>query len=196
MTAPYLSFDELLQRVDPPDRSAFQRLLTSDDELFRPLFTKEMHMFRNLWFLALAASLVLVCPVRAEKVNLSPEQLRRTATHVVTGQVTAVYARTETEGDWKYTRYVAEVRVGECEKGDGIKKGDLVYVRYWRRSWVGKGPVPPSTAGHRGLPREGDSIRAYLARNAYDGFDPNNKDGGFNVIGANGFEPLKPAAGK
>jgi hypothetical protein len=153
-------------------------------------------MFRNPWLLAVAASVVLVCAVRAEKVNMSPEQLRKTATHVVTGQVTAVYARTETEGDWKYTRYVAEVRVGECEKGDGVKKGDLVYVRYWRRTWVGKGRVPPSSGGHRGLPSAGESIRVYLARNAYDGFTPNNKDGGFNVIGANGFETLKRASGK
>ena len=36
----------------------------------------------------------------------------------------------------------------------------------------------------------------YLARNAYDGFGADNKDGGLNVIGANGFEKLKPASGK
>jgi hypothetical protein len=36
----------------------------------------------------------------------------------------------------------------------------------------------------------------YLARNAHDGFDPDNKDGGFNVIGANGFEKLAPPPGK
>jgi hypothetical protein len=158
-----------------------------------PILTKEMHMFRNLWLLAVAAEVAMVCPVRAEKVDMSPEELRKTATHVVTGQVTAVYARTATEGDWKYTRYVAEVRVGECEKGGGIKKGDLVYARYWRRAWIGKGRVPPSTSGHRGLPRHGESLRVYLARNAYDGFG-DNKDGGFNVIGANGFEKLKPGS--
>ena len=138
----------------------------------------------------------LVTPVRAEKVNMSPEALRETATHVIMGQVTAVYERTETTGDWKYTKYVAEIRVEACEKGDGIKKGDLVYARYWRRAWIGKGLVPPSTAGHRGLPSDGESLRVYLARDAYDGFGFDNKDGGLNVIGANGFEKLKPASGK
>jgi hypothetical protein len=127
---------------------------------------------------------------------MSPQELRKTATHVITGQVTAVYQRTETAGDWKNTRYVAEVRVQECEKGDGIKKGDLVYIRYWRRGWIGKGKVPPSTAGHRGLPSATEFIRVYLARNAYDGFTSSNKDGGFNVIGANGFEELKPPLDK
>lgn len=67
-------------------------------------------MFRLLLVLSL---LVPVAPLWAEKVPLSPEELRQTATHVVVGKVAAVYARTETAGDWKYTRYVAEVRVAE-----------------------------------------------------------------------------------
>jgi hypothetical protein len=133
---------------------------------------------------------------RAEKVPLSPEELRKTATHIVVGKVTAIYTRAETNGPWQYTHYVAEIRVGETEKGDGLKKGDMVYARYWHRRWVGKDRQPPSTAGHYGVPTQGDTIRVYLARNAYDGFTFDNKDGGFNVIGANGFEPLKPAAGK
>jgi hypothetical protein len=35
MTPPYLSFGELLQRMDQPYQSAFQRLLAGHDELFR-----------------------------------------------------------------------------------------------------------------------------------------------------------------
>ncbi len=35
MIPPYLSFDELLQRVDQPYQSAFQHLLADHDELFR-----------------------------------------------------------------------------------------------------------------------------------------------------------------
>ena len=152
-------------------------------------------MFRCLCFLAVAGVSLLVNPIRAEKVDMSAEDLRKTATHIVTGQVVAVYERTESDGDWKYTRYVAEVRVTECEKGDGVKKGDLVYMRYWRRGWQGKGNPPPSTAGHRDIPGDGATIRAYLARNAYDGFGE-TKDGGFNVLGANGFEKVKPATSK
>jgi len=152
-------------------------------------------MFRNLLF-AVITSAALVTPLRAEKIDMSPEELRKTATHVITGQVTAVYQRTETASDWKYTKYVAEVRVEKCEKGDGLKKGDLVYARYWRRAWIGKGQVPPSTSGHRGLPSDGESLRIYLAQNAYDGFGLENKDGGFNVIGANGVEKLKPGSEK
>jgi hypothetical protein len=145
---------------------------------------KEMPVIRKEWILALAASAAVAVPVGAEKAPMSREELRKTATHLVTGQVAAVYERTEAAGDWKYTRYVAEVRVGECEKGDGIKKDDLVYVRYYKRAWVGKGRMPPSSAGHSGTPSEGEFVRVYLARNAYDGFTSDNNDGGFNVIGA------------
>jgi hypothetical protein len=132
----------------------------------------------------------------AEKVSMSPSELRQTATHVIVGKVLAVYERTATQGDWRYTHYVAETQVLTSEKGSGLRKGDLVYARYWRRSWNGKGRQPPSTSGHRGLPKSGDTIRIYMARNAYDGFTEQNSDGGFNVIGANGFEQVKARGGK
>ena len=152
-------------------------------------------MVTRMPLLALLAALGAPALTRAEKVPLSPEELRTTATHVVVGQVTAVYTRAETSGDWQYTHYVAEVRVTDVEKGEGLKKGEPVYARYWQRRWISPAKQPPSTNGHWGLPNQGDRIRVYLARNAYDGFG-NTADGGFNVIGANGFEALKPTAGK
>jgi hypothetical protein len=149
-------------------------------------------MPRWLPIIALATTLSTAATTRAEKVPLSPEELRKTATHVVVGQVTAVYTRTENSGNYRYTHYIAEVRVTEIEKGDGLKKGEPVYVRYWQRQWIGRDKQPPDTIGHRGLPGQGENIRVYVARNAYDGFG-NTNDGGFNVIGANGFEEVKPA---
>jgi len=149
-------------------------------------------MPRWLLIVPIATALATALPARAEKVPLSPEELRSTATHVVVGKVTAVYTRAETSGDWKYTHYLAEIQIAETEKGEGLKKGDLVYVRYWQRQWVSRAEQPPSTIGHRGLPGQGQTIRVYMARNAYDGFG-NTNDGGFNVIGANGFEEVKPA---
>ena len=153
-------------------------------------------MIRSVWMVTLVWSAAPVALVRAEKSPLSPDELRKTATHVVTGRVAAVFERTEVAGDWKYTRFVAEVRVDECEKGDGHRKGELVYVRYYRRARGGVGEQPPSSPGHTELPAVGDAVRVYMAQNAYDGFTSDNTDGGFNVIGANGFEKLTPAVGK
>ena len=149
-------------------------------------------MPRNLLVLVIViASATFVSATRAEKVDMSLEELADTATRIITGKVVAVYQRTEADGNYKYTHYVAEVRVDEVEKGEGLEKDRLAYVRYWTSAWIGKGNPPPGTSGHRGLPKAGDIVRIYLARDAYDGFG-DNKDGGFNVIGANGFQPLKP----
>lgn len=142
----------------------------------------------------IAAPLIVISlalSVRAEKADMPPEGLRKRATHVVVGEVNAVYTREYRDGKWRYTRYVAEVSVDEVEKGEGLAEGALVYARYWRRRWLARSTPPMTTAGHRGLPKEGETLRIYLARNAYDGFTKDNNDGGFNVIGANGFERLK-----
>lgn len=132
----------------------------------------------------------------AERVSLSPEQLRKAATHIVTGQVVGVYQRTETSGSWSYTRYLAEVRVKACEKGDGIKEGDLVCVRYWHRHWIGRGEVPTSGSGHRGLPSDADSVRIYLERIVTEGPDGRRTDTGFGVVEPNGFEKLAAEGGE
>lgn len=143
--------------------------------------------------LAILLTLTLLTPhAHAEKIDMSPEELTETATHIVKGQVVAIYERTQKTDDWLYTYLLAEVRVSTPEKGDGFKKDDLVYIRYWHRNWIAKRDPEPNTSGHRGLPDEGDIIRVYLARNAYNGFG-HSQDGGFDVIGANGFEILKPA---
>ncbi len=134
--------------------------------------------------------ILMVGAARAEKAPLSPEELRETATHVVVGEVEQIFARQENANDYEYTRYVAEVRVEKSEKGDGLKAGELMYVRYWRRRWVGPGDPPVGTSGHRGLPSEGQAVRVHAVRNGYDGFGRTN-DGGFNVIGTNGFEAIE-----
>jgi hypothetical protein len=80
------------------------------------------------------------------------------------------------------------VKVREDEKGD-LEEGALAYVRYWTRRWVGRGSMPPSTTGHRGVPKEGDTLRIYAVSKGYNGFGETT-DGGLDVYGANGFERL------
>ena len=45
------------------------------------------------------AVLALVIPVAAEKADMPREGLEKTATHIVVGEVRAIYTRQETEGD-------------------------------------------------------------------------------------------------
>ncbi len=155
-------------------------------------------MLRNTtftWVTAVILSALVSGALAREKADLSPENLKEIATHVITGKVGDIYTMTTSEDDWKYTRHVAEVLVATVEKGEGLKAGDLVYARYWTRRWTGFSQMPPSTTGHRGLPEKDESLRIYLARNAYEGFY-GSKDGGYNVVGANGFERLPKPAGK
>lgn len=145
---------------------------------------------------ALLSVAMFCCEIKAEKPPSSTEQLLKESTNVVTGTVKAVYKRTEKKDSWEYTHYVAEIRVKEAEKGNGIAADSLIYARYWQKQWKGKGSPPPDTSGHYPIPNSNDNVRVYLARNSYDGFTDQNEDGGFNVIGTNGFEKLPSKTAK
>src|SRR5262245_23069810 len=101
--------------------------------------------------IALFALLVLLTTgisAYGERVDMPPDWLKKTATHVVVGTVTAVYESNTTDKEWSTTRCVAEVRIKTVEKGDGLPPDGLVYVRYWHRRWLSANPPPPGTNGH------------------------------------------------
>src|SRR5215475_8014270 len=110
------------------------------------------HMYSKFVLVVIVAVFWAACG-RAELENLSADALQKKATHVVVGKVTAIYERVETDRDWTYTRYVAEIRVSDTEKGEGPKRGELLYARYWHRAQPGKDRPPPDFSGHRGLPK-------------------------------------------
>lgn len=166
--------------------------------------------------LALAAVLALLpltvfASPAPEKAAMSVSALEKTATHVIDGEVQRVYKTEEREGNFRYQRYVAEVLVQAVMKapavgGPGADEsegaapttmdtslvGELVYVRWFSRSWIGR-DAPATGSGHYGwAPKKGERARAYLARNAYDGWNSaeENSDGGYNVIPPNGFSKL------
>ncbi len=143
--------------------------------------------------LGIVSSFAWGSAVFAEKATMTAEENAEVATDIAVGTVTAIYTREQEIGDWHYVFHLAEIKVEKVEKGKGLSDKAPAYVRYWHRGWIGEGNVPPSSSGHRGLPAEGDQVRVYVAKNAYDGFSFDNKDGGFNVIGCDGFEVLKKA---
>ena len=143
----------------------------------------------------LAVGLLAMAAARAERVPMAPEELQRRATHIVVGQVTAVYAREMPKRKgFVDTHYVAEVRPEKWEKGESPAGAALIYVRYWKREWAGIGLPPPDTSGYSSRPKDGERVRMFLTREGYNGFG-HTTDGGFTVIGPNGFdrESLPPA---
>ena len=81
-------------------------------------------MIRKILLVSLLAMGLMGSKLKTEKPDMSPAELRKTATHVITGKVLAVSERSETADDWKYTRYVAEIQISTIEKGQGLKTGD------------------------------------------------------------------------
>ncbi len=153
---------------------------------------------KTFLYLSALAVLSLVAvhagPMTREMPTKSVASLEKVATHVITGKVQRVWTSKEKEGRHTYLYAVAELQVEEAKANgeDGAPgKGELVYVRWFTRSWNGPGAKPAESNGHYGwTPKGGDRVRAYVARNAYDGWSKDNDDGGFNVVFPNGFVEL------
>jgi hypothetical protein len=150
--------------------------------------------FPSLMVAIAVAGCVFAVSARAEKVPLSEQELKDMATNIIVGKVNAVYTRESQNTQYRVTHHVAEVTVEKTEKGEGLKPGGLVYVRYWTQHWIGAGLPPPGTAGHRGMGNIGDNVRLYLVNKGYDG-GGHVTDGGYNVVFANGCEVLPKADG-
>lgn len=121
----------------------------------------------------------------AEIPNLSVAQLEKRAQAILTGKLTHIYHRSEKQGDYEYTHHLAEIVVDEVRAGQDIQPGDRVYVRYWRKRYVGAGRPEPGHYGHRGLPKAGERCIAYLKGSRADGYD---------ALSPNGFAPLTTRA--
>jgi hypothetical protein len=113
----------------------------------------------------------------AEVPNLKPDQLDSMAAKVIDGKLVRIYTKLEKEGDWEFTRSVAEIQISKVEKGEF--DGKLAYVRFWHKRFIGKGKSPLGAFGQREIPEVGSEVRAYVR----DG-----EDGGLDVISPNGLK--------
>lgn len=133
---------------------------------------------------------IIVGATWADRPTASPEHLQKASTAIVTGKVKCIYSSTERNENWETTKFVAEVAVARCEKGDS-KPGGLVYARFHTQRWLGKGVIPPGYYGIHPQPRVGQSVRLYLTTSSDESVD-HESDGGFNIVGPNGCELLNP----
>lgn len=146
------------------------------------------------------ASLFILCNLSSLPNAISAEaprskqQLKKMASHIVVGKILGIYEKKEKIKDddgfsWERTRSVAEVQIERTEKGEGIDKKNPLYIKYWSQRANGFFPVPGLTGQWENF-KEGDSLRIYLAKQVTDGYKV-NQDGGYHVIGPNGFEKPK-----
>ena len=144
------------------------------------------------------SAVILLCLVTfsfgwAAKAPSSPEQLEKTATHIVVGKVQAVYSYKEREGipvlsGYEYDHKVAEVKIEKVEKGK-IAESLVSSATGVATGRIGA-PAPGRTIVRKPT-EKGEICRFYLAKNAYDGWSKGSQDGGYNVVYVNGIQPVK-----
>jgi hypothetical protein len=93
-------------------------------------------------------------PVRAER----PPEPKQDADLIVTGQVGKVYTNTDATD----VNYIVEIEVRSTQKGQAVQPGQILDARCFQRRR--DAPRVPAAYGHHQVPREGDTIRAYLIR--------------------------------
>jgi hypothetical protein len=130
-----------------------------------------------------------------ERVPLDAQGLQRESTHIVVGQVKGVYSRDAESTLYGrgtiVTRFLIEIEIQGIEKGDGLKKGNLVYARCWGLKKRGEFGNRPGPSSHSPIPQEGEVVKAYLARGKYS--PTGQEDNGYAVVYPNGIEVLENA---
>lgn len=129
-----------------------------------------------------AATLLLSLSASAEFPPLTQDQLQSNATHVIKGVVVNIYSRNERKDNWEYTFGVVEVDVRQVSKGQDILARDRVFVRYWRKTWLGDpNRIPDDNFGNDNIPTKGDIAEIYLMGDRQIGFDVFSPNGFFRI---------------
>ncbi len=152
-------------------------------DLARPREAPQM----RAWTVAAVIAVYASTPVFAAKALTPKTQLEKAATHVVVGNVMSISSTTKLDAQYATTAYQAQIAIDRVEKGDDLKAGDVVEVRYLFRSWRGSGPPLPFDSGHSPRPKQNDTVRAYLVNQGYNGAGYTT-DGHYDK---NGFEILR-----
>jgi hypothetical protein len=153
-------------------------------------------IFNKSYLGIMLLALLMPTQVTAERVPLSPEALKAEATHIVTGLVKAVYGLDKLSTSYGEgtieTDYLLEIEVQTVEKGEGLKPGDLLYVRSWKVKKPGVRRIP-GPYGHFIIPAKGERIRAFVV---YGRYAPTaQSDNGWVVVYPNGIEKLERPEG-
>jgi len=99
----------------------------------------------KVWTLAatLLVGVSVATAVFAAKALTPKAQLEKAATHVVVGNVKSISSTMKLDAQFATTTYTAQIAIDRVEKGEGLKPGDVVEVRYVSRAWWGSGSPPP-----------------------------------------------------
>lgn len=136
---------------------------------------------------ALLAAAIVAAPITAEAAAApkSPEKLKQQAETVVADTVTALSSgveksKVETAPGVHIDRvYTITQKITSVSKGETVAAGDEIEIAAWQLET--RDPPLPGLQGHEFVPKQGDTIIAYLK----------GKDGGAHTpIVPNGMQPM------
>jgi hypothetical protein len=133
-------------------------------------------MPRKSLFPVTLALLVFAAPSRAER----PPERKEDADLIVTGRVGKVYTNTDPAN----VNFIVEIEVQSTQKGQAFPSGQILDASCFQRRR--DAPRVPAAYGHHQVPREGDTIRAYLMRRT---------DGRYEGIYPDWVDPINSAPG-
>ena len=122
-----------------------------------------------------------VVDLPAAKVPMSPKELEKESSHIVSGKVISVTAKVQKSkierslGLHRDKVYTIKLKVASVSKGNGVKVGQEILIEAWQPST--RIPPVPGLQGHEPIPEKGDTVEMYLLKNkkakAYEPLLPN-----------------------
>ena len=119
--------------------------------------------------------------LQAAKVPMSPKELEKESSHIVSGKVISVTAKVQKSkierslGLHRDKVYTIKLKVASVSKGNGVKVGQGILIEAWQPST--RIPPVPGLQGHEPVPEKGDTVEMYLLKNkkskAYEPLLPN-----------------------
>lgn len=110
-----------------------------------------------------------------------PNESRNAASHVIVGEVVAVYV-SETKS---YKHYAVAIEIEQVERGRELLQQEVVYVTCYQRK-PGQSSLDADSEGHLSVPTAGKRVRVFLQgqRGRYEG------------LYADWMDVLKPRSGR
>ena len=122
-----------------------------------------------------------IVDLQAAKVPMSPKELEKESSHIVSGKVISVTAKVQKSkieqalGLHRDKVYTIKLKVASVSKGTGVKVGQEILIGAWQPST--RIPPVPGLQGHEPVPEKGDTVKMYLLKNkkakAYEPLLPN-----------------------
>ena len=119
--------------------------------------------------------------LQAAKVPMSPKELEKESSHIVSGKVISVTTKMQKSkierpfGLHRDKVYTIKLKVASVSKGTGVKVGQEILIGAWQPST--RIPPVPGLQGHEPIPEKGDTVKMYLLKNkkakAYEPLLPN-----------------------